>query len=62
MQVFSVLWALTLIFDMQEVFCNLRTRRADDILHRDRGRRPFCGAECGGENTTCTLGDVGLFD
>jgi hypothetical protein len=49
-------------FDMQKLFCNCRTGRADDILHRDRWRRPFCGAECGDENTTCTSGDVGLID
>ena len=62
MEVFSVLWALALRFDMQEVFCTRRTRRADDILYRDRRRRPFCDAECGDENTPCTSGDVGLID
>jgi len=62
MEVFSVLLALALRFDVQEEFCTRRTCRADDILHRDRWRRPFCGAECGDENTPCTLGDGGLID
>jgi hypothetical protein len=57
-----MIWALVLRFDMQEVFCNCRTGRADDILRRERWRPPFCVAECGAENTTCTLGDVGLID
>jgi hypothetical protein len=62
MEVFRVLWALALIFDIQELifFFARGSRRADDVLHRGRWRRPFFGAHCSDEDTPCTLGDVRL--